>query len=362
MSKTITIHMDGKPIYDIKIEKDFSELTDSFLKLGVKGRKICIVTDSNVGPLYAEAVREQLEKTGNNIFIYTFEAGESNKTLDTVQNVYEFLIQNHFDRKDMLAALGGGVVGDLTGYTAATYLRGIDFIQIPTSLLAQVDSSIGGKTGVDFRAYKNMVGAFHQPKLVYMNVSALGSLSTRLFNSGFGEIIKHGLIKDKEYFYWLKDNAKAVMAQDYNTLEDMIAVSCSIKKDVVENDPKEQGDRALLNFGHTLGHAIEKLMDFKLYHGECVVLGMIAALQICKMRGMISESDYCEAYEMFKLYQFPLTVSGISIEDVIKTSKSDKKMDGNVIKFILLKETGDAYIDRTVTEEEMKKALETVIM
>ena len=166
MSEIITVHLDQKPIYDIVIEKDFSQLGTAFSRLNVTGRKICVVTDSNVGPLYAKAVQEVLETTGNQIFVYTFAAGEESKNLNTVQDLYEFLIENHFDRKDMLAALGGGVVGDLTGFTAATYLRGISFIQIPTSLLAQVDSSIGGKTGVDFRAYKNMVGAFHQPKLI----------------------------------------------------------------------------------------------------------------------------------------------------------------------------------------------------
>ena len=250
----------------------------------------------------------------------------------------------------MLAALGGGVVGDLTGFTAATYLRGISFIQIPTSLLAQVDSSIGGKTGVDFRAYKNMVGAFHQPKLVYMNMSTLLSLDTRLFNSGFGEIIKHG-----------QNNAAKIQAKDYDALEQMIAGSCNIKREVVELDPTEQGDRALLNFGHTLGHAIEKLMNFQLYHGECVVLGMIAALNISVTRGHITQAEYDDAIQMFKDYAFPTNVTGISIDDVIRVSKSDKKMEANQIKFILLKQIGNAYIDRTVTDDEMKRSLTDII-
>ena len=361
MSEIITVHLDQKPIYDIVIEKDFSQLGTAFSRLNVTGRKICIVTDSNVGPLYAKAVQEVLETTGNQIFVYTFAAGEENKNLNTVQDLYEFLIENHFDRKDMLAALGGGVVGDLTGFTAATYLRGISFIQIPTSLLAQVDSSIGGKTGVDFRAYKNMVGAFHQPKLVYMNMSTLLSLDTRLFNSGFGEIIKHGLIKDAAYYRWLQNNAAKIQAKDYDALEQMIAGSCNIKREVVELDPTEQGDRALLNFGHTLGHAIEKLMNFQLYHGECVVLGMIAALNISVTRGHIIQAEYDDAIQMFKDYAFPTNVTGISIDDVIRVSKSDKKMEANQIKFILLKQIGNAYIDRTVTDDEMKRSLTDII-
>ena len=163
--KCINVECEGKTAYDIVIESGFGGLPEAFNKLEITGRKLCIVTDSNVGPLYAEQVKNELEKTGNAVYVYTFAAGEENKTLDTVQDVYEYLIENHFDRNDCLVALGGGVVGDLTGFSAATYLRGIKFIQVPTSLLAQVDSSIGGKTGVDFRAYKNMVGAFHQPKL-----------------------------------------------------------------------------------------------------------------------------------------------------------------------------------------------------
>ena len=285
MSKCINVKYEGKPLYNIVIEQSFDKLAEEFDKLGVTGRKLCIVSDSNVAPLYAKYVEDQLSKTGNKIFTYVFEAGEANKNLDTVEDVYEFLIKNHFDRKDMLVALGGGVVGDLTGFTAATYLRGISFIQVPTSLLAQVDSSIGGKTGVDFRAYKNMVGAFYQPELVYMNISVLKSLSDRLFNSGFGEIIKHGLIKDAAYYEWLRDNISNIKSRDLDALEQMIYVSCNIKREVVEKDPKEKGDRALLNYGHTLGHAIEKLMNFKLYHGECVTLGMIAALRISVNRG-----------------------------------------------------------------------------
>ncbi len=362
MSELITVHYNEKPIYDIAIEKDFSKLAMKVSELGISGRKLCIVTDSNVGELYADEVKNELEKTGNAVFVYTFKAGEASKNLNTVEDVYEYLIINKFDRKDMIVALGGGVVGDLAGFTAATYLRGIDFIQVPTSLLAQVDSSIGGKTGVDFRAYKNMVGAFHQPRLVYMNLSVLGSLSERLFNSGFGEIIKHGFIRDKEYYTWLKENIQHIKSHDYDALENMIAISCNIKRRVVELDPTEKGDRALLNFGHTLGHAIEKLKNFELYHGECVVLGMVAALEISRTRQLISDAEYEDAINTFKAYNFPVTVDGISVEDVIKVSKNDKKMDAGKIKFILLDRIGNAYIDKTVTDDEMRAALSKVII
>ncbi len=361
MSRKLTVNYNNKPCYDIIIEKDFSMLAEEFSKLGITGKKLCIVTDSNAGPLYANEVKESLEKTGNTVIIYTISAGEEFKTLDTVADVYEFLIINKFDRTDMLVALGGGVVGDLTGYTAATYLRGINFIQIPTTLLSQVDSSIGGKTGVDFRAYKNMVGAFHMPKLVYTNISTLKSLSTRLFNSGLGEIIKHGLIKDNAYYNWLSDNVDKIKALDEAVLEEMIFVSDTIKRDVVEKDPTEKGDRALLNFGHTLGHAIEKLMNFELYHGECVVLGMLAALELSVKRNLISKSDYEAAYNLFEKFDFPLTVTGISKEDVINVSKNDKKMVSGKIKFILLDSIGNAYIDLEVTDDEMTDSLINIV-
>ena len=362
MSKLITVNYNQKPCYNIVIENDFSKLAENVTKLEISGRKLAVITDSNVGPLYADKVAQCLKETGNNIFVYTFEAGEKNKNLNTVQDVYEFLIKNKFDRKDMLVALGGGVVGDLTGFAAATYLRGIDFIQVPTSLLAQVDSSIGGKTGVDFRAYKNMVGAFHQPRLVYMNTSTLSSLNTRLFNSGFGEILKHGLIKDASYFQWLKDNIEKIAALDSGYLEEMIYRSCEIKLKVVENDPTEKGERAQLNFGHTLGHAIEKQMNFELYHGECVVLGMIAALNICVERGTITKEEYDDIYNTFKAYNFPMTVDKTTIDEVIAASKNDKKMDGNKVKFILLKKVGEAYIDMTVDDNTMRRSLKNVVI
>ena len=362
MSKSLMINNQAhEPIYEIVFETAFEKLAEKVKQIGLEGRKVCIVMDSNTSHLYGEKVRKVLEPVSAKVISFQFPAGELHKTLDVVRDIYKELIESHFDRKDYLAALGGGVVGDLTGFTAATYLRGISFIQIPTSLLAQVDSSIGGKTGVDFRAYKNMVGAFHQPKLVYMNMSTLLSLDTRLFNSGFGEIIKHGLIKDAAYYRWLQNNAAKIQAKDYDALEQMIAGSCNIKREVVELDPTEQGDRALLNFGHTLGHAIEKLMNFQLYHGECVVLGMIAALNISVTRGHITQAEYDDAIQMFKDYAFPTNVTGISIDDVIRVSKSDKKMEANQIKFILLKQIGNAYIDRTVTDDEMKRSLTDII-
>ncbi len=360
MSRNINITTSITDYYDIVIENDFSVLKEQLNKLDISGRKICIVSDSNVAALYLEEIRDLLNDDYK-VFSFVFEAGEENKNLDTVTSLYEYLIVNKFDRKDYLIALGGGVVGDLTGYCAATYLRGIDFIQIPTSLLAQVDSSVGGKTGVDFKAYKNMVGAFHQPKLVYINTSTLHTLSQRQFNSGMGEVIKYGYITDSDFYSFIKENIDNILAKDVITLEEVVYRSCLNKKQVVENDPKELGIRAILNFGHTLGHAIEKLMDFSLYHGECVVLGMITALKISMNRGYISNNEYAEAFELFKAFDFKLSVENLDINEILIVSKSDKKMDKGQIKFILLNKIGEAFIDRNVSDEEIISSLSEVI-
>lgn len=361
MNRRVDVKKNNEHCYDIVINQGFDSITEEFDKLGIKGIKLCIVTDSNVGPIYAEQLKEVLERTGNKVYIFTIPAGEANKTLDVVQTVYTYLIEEHFERRDMIVALGGGVVGDLAGFTAATYLRGIDFIQVPTSLLAQVDSSIGGKTGVDFAKYKNMVGAFHMPRLVYINIDTLSTLSVRLFNSGFGEIIKHGLIKNREYFDYLDTNYEHIKTLEPEYIMETVYGSCLIKADVVNNDPTEKGERALLNFGHTLGHAVEKLMNFSLYHGECVALGMICASYISKERGYISEDDYAAIRKMLRKYGFPTKVEGLDIFSILEVSKSDKKMENGVVKFILLKQLGDAIIDKTVTYDEMTQSLKEIL-
>ncbi len=360
MSKRLNVYKDQKPIYDIVMEPSFHKLAEEVSKFHLDERKICIVTDTNVAPLYLEEVKELLSRCCKKISYFVIPAGEEHKNLDTVKKIYEHLILEHFDRKDLLAALGGGVIGDMCGFTAATYLRGIDFIQIPTTLLSQVDSSIGGKTGVDFDAYKNMVGAFHMPKLVYTNLNTLLTLPEEQFSSGMGEVIKHGLIKDASYYQWLKDNQKSILKRDLSVCEDMVFRSNEIKKQVVENDPTEQGERALLNFGHTLGHAIEKLKNFTAFHGHCVGLGCIAAARICAVRGLLTDDQVKDIRYTFEEFGLPVTVDGLKWIDVYATTKNDKKMDSGVVKFILLKSIGNAYVDRTVTEEEMKKGFSQV--
>ena len=293
------------------------------------------------------------------MFVHSFEAGEQNKHLDTVSQIYETLILNKFDRKDILFALGGGVVGDICGFVAATYLRGIDFIQIPTTLLSQVDSSIGGKTGVDFKQYKNMVGAFYMPKLVYVNINTLKTLPKSEFSSGMGEVIKHGLIADKDYYYKLYQSSKKILEGDSKTLADMVFCSQKIKKQVVENDPYEKGQRAVLNFGHTLGHAIEREKNFELSHGDCVGLGMLAAFDICIKKHKLKQEDKEFLIKLMNIYSLD-TETDINIQDVIEATLSDKKMESGKIKFILLENIGEGYIDTEVSKKDMSEALNSI--
>ncbi len=358
MAERLTVKRDGSPIYDIVLETSFAHLGDEVRKLGLESRKICIVTDSHVAPLYLAGVREILEACCSRVSVFTFPAGEENKNLDTVRALYEHLIKEHFDRKDVLAALGGGVVGDLCGFAAATYLRGVDFIQIPTTLLSQVDSSIGGKTGVDFDAYKNMVGAFHMPRLVYASLDTFQTLPDEQFASGMGEVVKHGLIKNKAYYEWLKEHREKIRAKEPQTCLAMVLESCKIKRQVVETDPTEQGERALLNFGHTLGHAIEKLENFSMLHGCCVALGCIAAARISEERKTLSMEEVEDIRRTMEDFGLPVSLSGLAWEDVCRAMKSDKKMDSGVVKFILLRRVGEAFIDKTLTDAEIRTGFE----
>ena len=352
----LDVKKDGTFCYSIRFEENFSYLAEEIVNLGFSGHKLCIVTDSNVAPLYLSEVKNALLERFDHVFEFVIPAGEENKTLDNIKKLYEHLIKKGFDRKDCLVALGGGVIGDMTGFTAATYLRGIDFIQVPTTLLSQVDSSIGGKTGVDFDSYKNMVGAFHMPRLVYMNLSVLSTLSEEQFSCGMGEILKHGLIKNKEYFAWCMENSSKIQARDHATLLHMIKESCKIKRDVVEKDPTEKGDRALLNFGHTLGHAVEKLKNFKMLHGQCVAVGCVAAMKLSAIRGNILDADVLYAEQCFENFGLPIRIEELDTEEILQTSKSDKKMDAGKIKFVLLHEIGNAYVDKSVSDEELKEA------
>lgn len=361
LQKQLDILYEGKPCYDILLEQSYGPLTGRIRKMGLSNRKICIVTDTNVAPHHAGKVKQALEGAAAKVVVFTFPAGEASKNLETVQSLYAFLIEQGFDRNDVLAALGGGVVGDLTGFAAATYLRGVRFFQLPTSLLSMVDSSIGGKTGVDFRAYKNMVGAFYMPQYVYMDISTLTTLPQREYRSGFGEIIKHGLIKDREFYAWLLQNCGKLLALDREVVTEMVYRSLLVKKEVVERDPKEKGERALLNFGHTIGHAVEKLKNFSLLHGECVSVGIAAASYISYRRGAVAKEQLDNILAALLAFDLPVFVGGLEIPDILNAAAKDKKMDAGQIRFVLLKEIGEAYLDMAVTRQEMAQACEFIL-
>ncbi|MDD3279592.1 MAG: 3-dehydroquinate synthase [Lachnospiraceae bacterium] len=339
--------------YDIIWEEGFEKLTEAIRSRKLAKGKICIISDSTVAELYLENLKEALQGLDTTITSFVFPAGEASKNLDTVKAAYSHLIEAHFERKDLLIALGGGVVGDLTGFTAATYLRGIDFIQVPTTLLAQVDSSVGGKTGVDFDSYKNMVGAFLQPRLVYMNMQTLHTLPDSQFASGMGEVLKTGLLQDAKFYGWTINHMDAIEERISPVLVKMVQKCCSIKAAIVEEDPKEHGVRALLNLGHTVGHAVEKLKNFELLHGQCVALGTIAAAYISFRRGMLTDEEFYEIRDMNVGFGLPITVDGLKSEDILQATKSDKKMEQGSIRFVLLDGIGHAVVSHEVTDAEL---------
>lgn len=359
MGKRLAVTYHRAFAYDIVFEQDFSKLAYEMKALSLDSRKICIVTDTKVSKLYLQAVKSELEKIASKVVVFEFHEGEESKNLDTARFAYEKLVIEKFERKDLLVALGGGVVGDLTGFVAATFLRGISFIQIPTTLLSQVDSSIGGKTGVDFDSYKNMVGAFHMPVLVYVNISTLKTLNKREFSSGMGEVIKHGLIRDRSYLDFIEEHRDEILSMDLEILTKLVYRSALIKKAVVEEDPMEEGLRGILNYGHTLGHAIEKYKQFKRSHGACVALGMLCALYIGLQNGEIRVEEIERIKQLYHVFHLPLGDEFVP-KKVLEYAKHDKKAETGRIKFILLRSLGDAYISTSVDETSMLMALEKV--
>lgn len=347
--------------YKIIFEETFTNLPNTIQSLNKKYSKIAIITDSNVGPIYTNELKQLLEPLGIEILDFTFPSGEKNKNYKIINTFYEFLINNLFDRQSLLIALGGGVTGDMVGFTAATYMRGIDFVQVPTSLLAQVDSSIGGKTGIDFNGYKNIIGAFYQPELVYINTSTLKTLPKIEFNSGMGELIKHGFIMDSNYLDRIEATQEAVKALEHEALSQLIARSCEIKAEIVSQDEKEQGIRAILNFGHTIGHAIERLMNFTKLHGECVALGMIASSHISYALGDITKEELLRVERIVKLFDLPTTVFGLDSDLVYNELFYDKKTNHNKINIVLLKGLGHCYQNRNLDEKIIKEGLKVIL-
>ena len=358
--KKLPVYKDNAFCYNIVMTSGWNGLLESVKEFDTRSRKACIITDSNVQALYAEEIRAILSPIFSEVFVYAFEAGEDRKNLSTVTEIYHFLANHHFDRQDLLIAAGGGVVGDITGFAAATYMRGVDFIQIPTTLLAQIDSSIGGKTGVDLEGRKNLVGAFHQPCLVYINTDALNTLPDAHFASGMGEIIKHGLLRSESYYRWLNENHSGIARKDPESLREMIFRSCKIKAEIVETDPFEKGPRALLNLGHTLGHAVEKESGFLLPHGACVAIGIAGADYLSNKRDMITRDDLNDIIETLTRFNLPVQAGRIDRKVVLFATKSDKKMRAGQIRFILLDGIGNAVISDDVTDNELLEAIDYI--
>ncbi|MDH3998122.1 MAG: 3-dehydroquinate synthase [Desulfuromonadales bacterium] len=298
--------------------------------------KIAIVTNPLVGDLYCEQIAESLTAAGHKICVIRLPDGEEYKNLDTLQNIYDVLIERRFDRFSGLIALGGGVIGDMTGFAAATYLRGVPFVQIPTTLLSQVDSSVGGKTGVNHPQGKNLIGAFYQPQHVHIDVDVLTSLPMREFAAGVAEVIKYGIICDQEFFLWLEDNKELLKALDPDALVYTTMKSCQIKADVVENDEKEQGLRAILNFGHTFGHAVETLSGYGVIkHGEAVSIGMVLAARMAQSRGLCTLSDVERIRDLLSFFNLPVTPPDFSVAEYLSVMQRDKKVKAGAVRFVL---------------------------
>lgn len=331
--------------YDILIEKGILASCGEYIRKVSNAKKACIISDSNVFDIYGEQVESQLKENNFETFSYVFPAGEASKTTSTVISMVEFMAENKLTRGDLVVALGGGVTGDMAGFSAAMYLRGIDFVQIPTSLLAQVDSSVGGKTAVDLPQGKNLCGAFHQPILVLIDSNTLDTLTPHFFSDGMAEAIKTGCIKDKALFDRIaNENGKEI-------IDDIIYSCVSIKAGVVERDEKEHGERALLNFGHTPGHAIEKLHNFTtISHGEAVGIGMVMIAKAGEDAGFTPKGSADEIAKVLKKYDLPITDEN-DMKDIISAMSADKKSTGTSIKFTLLHSIGDAYSHNIMNED-----------
>ena len=349
----------GKHSYDIKFTDSFAALPDALREINAP-KKLLIVTDTNVEKLYADEVLTLLTENGFDASVYAFKAGEEQKNMNEILGICAACIEHGLDRKSMIVALGGGVVGDMAGFAAAIYMRGIDFVQVPTTLLSQSDSSVGGKTGVDFADSKNILGAFHQPRLVYINVSTLKTLPPEQFVSGMGEVIKHGIIRDADFFTYLENNSGMIKTLESGALISMDKTNCSIKADVVMRDERENGMRAILNFGHTIGHAVESAYNFKMTHGECVGIGMIGASHIANKRGMIDDMTFERIENILRTYGFGTRVKLPEKERVYSFMQKDKKKIAGKLKFVLPLNIGEVIQTTDVNKDEIFAALDYI--
>ena len=330
--------------YPIHIGHGILERIDLILSC-LPQKRVAIVSNTTVAPLYLEKLRTALEKQGVISVPIILPDGEAHKNWETLNLIFDALLQNHCERNTTILALGGGVIGDLTGFAAATYLRGVPFIQIPTTLLAQVDSSVGGKTGINHQLGKNMIGAFYQPRMVLADSATLNTLPDRELRAGLAEIIKYGLIRDPAFFDWLEQNMHRLLARDPVTLNEAIQRSCENKAEIVAADEKEKGIRALLNLGHTFGHAIENGMGYGVWlHGEAVAAGTVLAAELSRRMKLISEGDVNRIRKIFIQAGLPVAAPKMPPEKYLQLMTLDKKVDAGKTRFILLNRIGEAMM------------------
>ena len=343
--------------YPIHIGKGLLANADLLLP-HLKRKSVAIVTNTTVAPLYLSKLSQGLQAAGVKVIPIILPDGEVYKNNETLNTIYDALLQNRCERSTTLIALGGGVIGDLTGYAAATYLRGVPFIQIPTTLLSQVDSSVGGKTGINHPLGKNMIGAFYQPQVVLADVDTLNTLPSREFAAGVAEVIKYGLIRDADFFDWLETNIIKLMALDESVLSYAIYRSCQNKAEVVARDEHENGERALLNLGHTFGHAIENAMGYGVWlHGEAVAAGTVMAADLSKKMGWLSDNDVKRIEAIFTAAKLPLSAPKLGVEKYLDLMQLDKKVSDGKIRLILQQGIGKSVITSDYDVEKLKKTL-----
>jgi len=343
--------------YPIHIGKNL--LSDASLILPYLKRKhVAIVTNTTVAPLYLDKLSQTLQAAGVKVISIILPDGEAYKNSETLNTIYDVLLQNRCERSTTLIALGGGVIGDLTGYAAATYLRGVPFIQVPTTLLSQVDSSVGGKTGINHPLGKNMIGAFYQPQLVLADIGTLQTLPAREFAAGMAEVIKYGLIRDADFFDWLELNMASLMQLNEAALSYAIYRSCQNKADVVAKDEHEQGERALLNLGHTFGHAIENAMGYGVWlHGEAVAAGTMMAADLSQRMGWLAQADVARIQKSFEAANLPIAAPSLGVERYLDLMGLDKKVENGKIRLILQRGIGKSVITSDYDVEKLKDTL-----
>lgn len=335
----LCVDVSDKSLSEIYIENGLLSKVGELTKTVLKGKKIALISDTNVYLLYGENIKTQLENEGYKVFTYIFKAGEASKNTRELIKIVEFMAENELTREDGAVALGGGVCGDMVGFAASVFLRGIKFVQIPTSLLAQVDSSVGGKTAVDLPQGKNLCGAFHQPSLVIIDPDVLKTLSHHFFSDGMGEVIKYGCIKSASLFEKLESGDVK------DNLTEIITECVSIKRQVVENDEKEHGERALLNFGHTCGHAIEKLWNFEtVSHGEAVAIGMVMITRAGEKLGITEKGTTDRLIKVLEKNDLKISDTHTD-KEIISAMNGDKKRTGTGIKFVMINKIGSSFIN-----------------